>query len=361
MRIAVGLSGGVDSSVACALLKEEGHEVIGMTMRVWEGAAEAIEDAKALKDACYGPGEEEDVAACRALCEKLGIPYHEIDLRAEYRERVIGYFKREYLEGRTPNPCVRCNAELKFGFLLERARQAGIAFDAFATGHYARILAAPSGRGLALARASDDSKDQSYFLYRLPPASLSSLRFPLGGLSKARVREIARSLGLAVADKAESQDFVASGYASLFDGGEGRPGDFVDDAGRAIGRHRGIQHYTIGQRRGLGVSAPYPLYVARIDPERNEITLSRDEGLYSDRLEASSAVINPEVAQEASFEAEAKIRQNHRPVRARIELLPEGRLRASFEAPVRAVAPGQSIVLYRGDFVAGGAIIESGR
>jgi len=208
-------------------------------MRVWEGAAEAIEDAKALKDACYGPGEEEDVAACRALCEKLGIPYHEIDLRAEYRERVIGYFKREYLEGRTPNPCVRCNAELKFGFLLERARQAGIAFDAFATGHYARILAAPSGRGLALARASDDSKDQSYFLYRLPPASLSSLRFPLGGLSKARVREIARSLGLAVADKAESQDFVASGYASLFDGGEGRPGDFVDDAGRARGGRHG--------------------------------------------------------------------------------------------------------------------------
>ncbi len=220
----MGLSGGVDSAVAAALLLREGHEVSGLTMKIWSGALEVQESAR---HACYGPGEEEDIAACESLCAGLGISYRVIDLTVEYESRVVDYFRSEYLRGRTPNPCVVCNSELKFGFLLERARLAGIDFECFATGHYARIE--ERGGLFWLRSALDTAKDQSYFLYRLPSDLLAKLSFPLGLLSKEQVRSTARTLGLAVADKPESQDFIAGGdYAPLFADSAPESGDIVD-------------------------------------------------------------------------------------------------------------------------------------
>ena len=231
--------------------------------------------------ACFGPNEEEEVAVCETLCRKLGIEYRAIDLSAEYEERVLNYFRREYLGGRTPNPCIRCNNEIKFGFLIERAHALGLDFDYFATGHYARISSAASGM-VRLRAALDQSKDQSYFLYRLGPQRLSRVLFPLGELTKGQVRDKARKLGLEVAEKPESQDFIAGGdYSTLFAAEAPESGDIVDADGRILGRHRGLPYYTIGQRRGLGLGAwiaagggdPEPLYVIALDPAKNRVVV----------------------------------------------------------------------------------------
>jgi tRNA-specific 2-thiouridylase len=356
-RIAVGLSGGVDSAVAAALLLKEGHEVVGITMKIWSGALKVQEN---VRHACYGPGEEEDIAACENLCAKLGISYRVIDLAAEYESRVVDYFRAEYLRGRTPNPCVVCNRELKFGFLLERARKAGIDFDCFATGHYARIE--ERGGLYWLRSALDAAKDQSYFLYRLPADLLAQIRFPLGSLTKEEVRNTARALGLAVADKAESQDFIAGGdYAPLFAETMPESGDIVDLSGRVLGRHRGLPYYTIGQRRGLGISlGTDPLYVLRIDAENNRIVVGPGEGLFAEALMASDFFLQNTAGLTAPFRALAKIRQNHKPVACLAEVTLEG-ARIDFDTPQRAVAPGQSVVLYDEEgFVLGGGIIEKG-
>ncbi|MDA8426914.1 MAG: tRNA 2-thiouridine(34) synthase MnmA [Treponema sp.] len=354
-RFAVGLSGGVDSAVAAALLLKEGHEVVGLTMKIWSGALKVQES---VRHACYGPGEEEDIAACERLCAKLGIPYRVIDLAAEYESRVVDYFRAEYLRGRTPNPCVVCNRELKFGFLLERARRAGLDFDYFATGHYARIEERGGVRHLRA--ALDPAKDQSYFLYRLPSKLLESVRFPLGSLTKDEVRSTARALGLELADKPESQDFVAGGdYAPLFADSAPSPGDIVDASGRVLGRHRGLPYYTIGQRRGLGISlGADPLYVLRIDAENNRIVVGPGTGLFAEALRASDFFLQNPAGLPAPFRALAKIRQNHRPVPCLAEVSGEG-ARIEFDLPQRAVAPGQSVVLYDEEgLVLGGGIIE---
>jgi tRNA-specific 2-thiouridylase len=370
--IAVGLSGGVDSAVAASLLIEGGAEVIGLTMRVYDGELDVKEGAK---HACYGPGEDEDIAECERLCASLGIPYKVVDLRAEYRDAVLGYFREEYLRGRTPNPCVRCNHELKFGFLLSRARAEGVRFDAFATGHYARIDR--SGAFPRLMTAAYEAKDQTYFLHRLPRATLERVEFPLGDMTKDRVRDKARAMGFEMADKPESQDFVAGGdYSTVFSGDGNEPGDFVDESGRVLGRHKGIVHYTIGQRRGIGLSAPArsgedpaPLYVAAIDAARNRIVVAPDSGLFADGLVALDARCNLELCDGESglpketlrFRAKARVRQNHRPAPCEVTLHPDASLELRFDAPVRAIAPGQSVALY-GDsgYVLGGAIIERG-
>jgi tRNA-specific 2-thiouridylase len=351
-RIAVGLSGGVDSSVAAALLKAQGHEVTGITMRVYDPSF-AIEDGP--KHGCFGSSEAEDIAVCERVSASLGIRYEVIDLRAEYRAMVIDYFRAEYLAGRTPNPCVRCNATLKFGFLVERARSIGLDFDFFATGHYAR-LGERRGRP-CLMKAVEASKDQSYFLYRLGPEVLSRTLFPLGAMAKADVRAAARELGLETADLAESQDFVGGDYGALFKPGEARAGDIVDESGEVLGRHRGIVHYTIGQRRGVGVSAGAAVYVKSIDAARNRITVAPEESLYARALAASGAVLqDPE---EAEARVEARIRQNHRPAAATMRSTGAGRLEFHFDAAQRGIAPGQSVVAYEGDAVVAGGIIES--
>ena len=355
-RAAVGLSGGVDSAVAAALLLEAGYEVVGLTMKIWKGPAAVREGPK---HACYGPGEEEDIAACEQLASRLGMDYRVLDLADEYEERVLEYFRREYLRGRTPNPCVVCNRELKFGFLVDRARASGLDFEFFATGHYARI---EEREGVTcLRRAAFEAKDQTYFLYALDPERLSSIRFPLGGLSKDEVRATARGLGLEVADKPESQDFVAGGdYAPLFAERPPEPGDFVDAGGKVLGRHRGLPFYTVGQRRGIGLSTgPEPLYVLRLEPEANRVVLGPNSGLFAEGVLVSEFRLQDPRLAASPFRAFAKLRQNHRPAACLAIPGEGGSCRLEFEVAERAAAPGQSAVLYDAEgFVLGGGIIE---
>jgi tRNA-specific 2-thiouridylase len=362
-KIAVGLSGGVDSSVAAALLVEQGYEVLGITMKIWSGSIAVPEGAK---QACYGPDEAEDVAACESLCSALGIRYMAIDLTAEYEERVIEYFRREYLAGRTPNPCIVCNSELKFGFLIERAQELGLDFELFATGHYARIAIDAEGRA-RLRTASDEAKDQSYFLYRLGPEALSRVLFPLGELTKSEVRGEARRFGLEAAEKDESQDFIAGGdYSPLFADDPPEGGEIVDAEGRVLGRHRGLPYYTIGQRRGLGIGAgaigagdAEPLYVVGLDPGRNRVIVGPNRGLFADGLVASDFRYYSTGRPETPRRGFAKIRQNHRAVPCSFELGAETDCVVRFDDSQRALAPGQSVVIYDEEgIVLGGGIIE---
>ncbi len=355
--IAVGLSGGVDSAVAAALLVEQGYSVLGLTMKIWSGA---IPVPAGAKEACYGPDEAEDVVACESLCHKLGIEYRAIDLSREYEEKVLDYFRQEYLSGRTPNPCVVCNSKIKFGFLIERAHELGLDFEYFATGHYARIAQHDSGRPL-LRVALDIAKDQSYFLYRLDPDRLSRVLFPLGDMTKSQVREIARRLGLDVAEKAESQDFIAGGdYSPLFADQAPEGGDMVDAEGRVLGAHRGLPYYTIGQRRGLGISSTEPLYVIALDRERNRVVVGPNLGLFADGLLASDFLYHAKAeGVDPPFRGFAKIRQNHPSVHCSFDPGLDGSCSVSFDESQRAIAPGQSVVIYdEAGFVLGGGIIE---
>jgi len=360
LRAAVGLSGGVDSAVVAAMLLEKGYDVVGLTMKIWkDGMPFAAPSADTGRHGCYGPGEDEDIAVSERLCSSLGLPYRVVDLAEDYERLVLDYFRREYRAGRTPNPCIVCNREMKFGFLLERARASGIDFDVFATGHYARIVERQGIRYLARALSTD--KDQSYFLYTLDSGLLGRVLFPLGELDKGAVRAKARALGLEVADKAESQDFVSGGdYASLFADRPPEAGDFVDAEGRVIGRHRGLPFYTVGQRRGLGISTgPEPLYVLRLDAATNRVILGPGEGLFADGLVASSFRFQAGAAEGSEFRAFAKVRLAHRPAACRVEVGAGGEVRLVFDHPERAIAPGQSAVLYDEEgLVIGGGIID---
>lgn len=352
--IAVGLSGGVDSSVAAALLKGQGHEVVGITMQIYDGSVPMTETGK---HACYGPGEQEDIEAAAAVCHELAIPFHVIDLKDEYRDHVIDNFKSEYLSGRTPNPCVVCNRKLKFGFLLQKARDIGIDFDLFATGHYARIENT-DGRSL-LKKAVDASKDQTYFLYTLTPDQLSHIRFPLGPYTKQETREIAHRFSLKTAGRVESQDFIAGGdYAILFSKERVREGDIVDEAGNILGRHRGIIHYTLGQRQGLGIATDHPLYVLKIDAENNRIVAGGKEKLFSKGLIASELNLIALEKLDRSYRIKAKIRLNQKEVDAIVNPHQGGKAEILFAEPQMAVTPGQSVVMYSDDIVLGGGIIE---
>jgi tRNA-specific 2-thiouridylase len=354
VRVAVGLSGGVDSSIAAALLKEKGYDVIGITMKTFDASMPVTESAK---HACYGPGEEEDVKAAAAVCKKLGIPFHVIDLKEEFRNHVIDYFRREYLAGRTPNPCVVCNHRLKFGFLLEKTKEAGVDFQLFATGHYAQIL--ESGGRFLLKRAADLSKDQTYFLYTLTPEQLSHTLFPVGEYTKRQVREMARSLGLETADRPESQDFVSgTDYSSLFHEEEVKQGDIVDEKGNTLGKHRGIIHYTVGQRRGLGISSDRPLYVLRIDSQNNRIVVSERENLFSDGLIAADLNLIAVEQLDRPYKLKAKIRLKHKEADATVFPHENNKAKILFNDPQMSVTPGQSAVLYSDDIVFGGGIIE---
>lgn len=357
LTVAVGLSGGVDSACAAAILKEEGYRVIGLTMQIWRGAYKIQEG---LKHACFGPGEAEDIEACKRIAAGLGIEYHVIDLSDEYEKVVVEYFRKEYLAGRTPNPCIVCNRLLKFGFLTERARGLGISFDYFATGHYARTQ---KREGITfLKTAVDKAKDQSYFLYRLESAALEKILFPLGGLSKEEVRKKALALGLEVAEKPESQDFVAGGdYAPLFEGARPPEGDIVDTEGRVLGRHRGLPFYTVGQRRGIGLSTgPTPLYVLNLDAAGNRVVVGPNTGLFSSGLVSADFRFQDSRMEGDALRGLVKIRQNHKPVAASVFRSEPG-ARIEFDIAQRAVAPGQSCVLYSDEgLVLGGGVIDSG-
>ena len=355
MNILVGMSGGVDSSTVAALLQAQGHQVTGVTMSLWR---DDNPYAGGTKDACYGPGEKADIEAARQVCAALGIPFHVFDCAREYERRVIDYFRDEYLAGRTPNPCVRCNAALKFGLLPDLARQAGLDFDAFATGHYARVRQAPGGR-FQLLRAVDLPKDQSYFLCRLSQEQLARQRFPLGELHKAEVRDLARKFGLAVAEKHDSQDFYSGEISELLQQPD-RDGDIVEEGtGRILGHHTGYWKYTIGQRRGLGVASTAPLYVIGIDPCHNRVTLGHAEAVRHHRLAADNFNWVSVDAPDAPLQCQVKVRSVQNPVECTLTPLGDGRYDAQFPDGIYAVAPGQAAVFYQGDLLLGGGFIRN--
>ncbi|MEW6334523.1 MAG: tRNA 2-thiouridine(34) synthase MnmA [Thermodesulfobacteriota bacterium] len=345
-KVAVAMSGGVDSAVAGLLLKTSGHEVVGVTMCLGMATAEGG------RVKCCGPREIEDA---RGVCRALGIRHYVVDFAADLEEKVIRPFVDEYARGRTPNPCVACNREIKFGSLLEKALAWG--FDAIATGHYAAIEA--HNGGFLMKVPKDRRKDQTYFLHAIPKEALGRVLFPLAGYTKEEVRGIARQSGLPIFDKPESQDICfmpAEGHrAFLRSRGIGvEPGEIVDRRGRVIGRHEGIACYTIGQRTGLGIASPVPLYVTAIDAAGNRLVAGEKKELLSEGLTAGR--IN-RLVDALPAEAWAKIRYAH--PAARCGISQEGdRLAVRFAEPQEAVSPGQSVVLYDRGTVLGGGTIE---
>ncbi len=347
------MSGGVDSSVAAALLKEQGYTVIGVTMRIWDGEELA---ARPGVRGCYGPDEEVDIEDARRVAGVLDIPFHVLDLRSEYRSQVLDYSRREYLSGRTPSPCTRCNREVKFEAIGRRAREGGIGFDLLATGHYARVEYDDRSRRYLLRKARDARKDQSYFLFSLSQGQLGCCLFPLGDRIKQEVRQIASHLGPGINGKPESQDFISGGYSFLVRNWA-QPGPILDSEGGLVGKHRGIPYYTIGQRRGIGIASKEPLYVTGIDAERNAVIVGRKEELYSGELTASE--LNW-IAHEPSgpIRAKARIRYRHSEAAATIIPLDGARVRVEFSEPQMAITPGQAVVFYQDDLVMGGGTIE---
>jgi tRNA-specific 2-thiouridylase len=358
-RVAVGLSGGVDSSMAALLLRRAGFDVVGLTMQIWDGSVSLPDEGRS---GCFGPGEVRDLEAVHAFASHLDIPHRVVPLAEEYRRIVLDYFREEYLRGRTPNPCVHCNRQMKLGFLLERARQLGVEFDAFATGHYARRTRDPARGRHRLLRARDASKDQTYFLSHLSQAQLGQLVLPLGGMLKDEVRAIAIAAGFPeLAAKAESQDFIESrDYGALFHSGDANPGPVVTRDGTQIGTHRGLIHYTIGQRKGLGVGgAGEPWYVVELDAERNRVVVGRREDLGGLRFRASHMnwIAIPAAPLEPA-RVECRIRQRHAGAAATLRRVDETAVDVEFDEPQFSITPGQIAVFYDGDDVLGGGTIE---
>ncbi len=335
MKIAVGISGGVDSTVAAMMLKADGHEITGVTMTV------GIDT------------DAETVAAARAIAEKIGIGFRVFDFSAEWKREVLDYVKSTYLAGETPNPCVRCNETVKFSLLPRAAFEIGC--EAFATGHYARTIRR-SCDDAALLRSLDTAKDQSYFLYRVNRAVLARTLFPLGGLAKGEVRERARAFGLEVSEKPDSQDFCAGDVASVI-GESDREGDIVDLSGKVLGRHRGYWRYTHGKRKGLGIGGGTPYYVTGIDAKRNVVTVGFKADVLKTRFEIASPVWRDE---NAGGEFSVKVRSAGDP-KGSVKVVPvgNGRMLVECRESVFGVAPGQSAVFYRGDEVVGGGIVSN--
>jgi len=347
-RVLVAMSGGVDSSVAAALLHELGHELVGVTLHLWDA------DGEQQVGRCCAPEDRDDA---RRTCEHLGIPHYVLDEREAFRKHVVDPFVTEYQAGRTPIPCVSCNRTVKLTYLTEVARR----FDAthIATGHYARLARAGDGH-LRLLRGRDQDKDQSYFLFGLPQSTLERLVFPLGDLTKPEVREAGRRLGVPNADKPESMElcFVPDGRVGDFINRQGSPtatGQIVDASGAVLGAHDGVANFTRGQRRGLGLGGGGARYVLRIVPDTAEVVVGDEAELYDARLMATDAHwIAGKPA--ATFQGEVRIRYRHRGARA--DIIPSGTgFEVQFDEPQRAITPGQAAVVYRGDEVIGGGFI----
>ncbi len=354
--VAVGMSGGVDSSLAALLLKKAGYAVIGITMAIYSGD-DSCSDSTG--HACYGPGETDDINAAKAVSNFLSIPHYTIDLREEYKKTILDYFTSEYLQGRTPNPCTRCNPLMKFGFLVEKAKASGINFDMFATGHYAQIYHDESKACYTLKKAKDSKKDQSYFLYGIQKNCLSQLLFPLGTLTKKEVRFYANDADLPVSERPESQDFIECGdYTYLFKPEDIKPGPILDPSGKFLGVHRGIIYYTTGQRRGLGISHSEPLYVLEIDGAANTITVGPREHLYSKKLTAGNLNFVSIARPVQPLRIFAKLRQNHIPAAAEMLVCDNDKAQVIFDSPQLAITPGQAVVFYEDDILLGGGIIE---
>lgn len=345
------MSGGVDSSTTVVLLKEQGYEVEGMTMSLWDG--------------CHsGPGQVKSdvpdvVAGARTVAEQLEIPFHAYDLKVDFRQRVIDPFCDEYLSGRTPNPCIICNQFMKFGKLIEMTEQLG--GDFLATGHYVQVAEHEGYRQIQ--KGADPRKDQSYFLYTLTQQQLAKCLFPLGGMTKDQVRGYARQVGLKVADKSESQDicFIPDGDYANFLGLErdlsGFGGDIVHVSGQVLGRHQGMHRYTVGQRKGLGIGWTEPLYVVRIDAEKQQVVVGEREHLSLAELTINHCRWNlPQ--RSGRFRTRCRIRYRHTEMPAEVEILADDKARIVFDEPQFGVTPGQAAVFYDDDRVIGGGRIQ---
>lgn len=352
-KVVVGMSGGVDSSVAAYLLKKQGYEVIGVTMQIWQ------EDSKVQEEngGCCGL---QAVSDARRVAADLQIPFYVMNFRSEFREKVIDYFSNEYLQGKTPNPCIACNRYVKWESLLKRSMELGA--DFIATGHYARITKLANQR-YAVCCSATTAKDQTYALYNLTQDQLAHTLMPVGEYTKEEIRSIAQEIGLRVADKPDSQEicFVPDqDYARFIrehSGIESKPGNFVSTAGDVIGMHKGLIHYTVGQRKGLGLAMGYPVFVKELRLDQNEVVIGRDNEVYSPHLMANriSYMGIDEFAE--GMMVTAKIRYNHKGALCTLHMCSDNLICCEFTEPQRAITPGQAVVFYRDNIVLGGATI----
>ncbi|MGD9345960.1 MAG: tRNA 2-thiouridine(34) synthase MnmA [Candidatus Aminicenantes bacterium] len=355
-KVVVAMSGGVDSSVAAGLLLEQGYQVIGITLDLFSSSGADGLDGD--RKECCGWGAAEDAGRAAS---KLGISHTVMDLRDSFDSLVVSNFVKEYSRGRTPNPCIRCNKFIKFDMLLERAKKIGASH--VATGHYARVIQDPRSGRFSLKKGVDREKDQSYFLYTLTQDLLSHTLFPVGKFTKAEIRKKAREWDLPVAQRPESQeicfipdneyvDFLRKKIPESF-----RSGSIVDPEGRVLGCHNGIIHFTVGQRRGLGIAATHPLYVIAIDAVKNEVIAGPNDLLYKKDLVADRINWISGTTLESPIAAKARVRYKHKEVKALLTPFDSGKIRVEFEEPQRAITPGQAVVFYEGDVVLGGGTI----
>ena len=354
MKALIAMSGGVDSSVAAKMMASRGYECVGCTMRLYENDVVGMD----LMDTCCSLENTQDA---RNVTEKIGIPYHIVHYENLFRQEVIEPFINEYLHGRTPNPCIECNRKLKFQHLYEKMKELGC--DLLVTGHYARVRFDEESGRYQLLKALDLAKDQSYVLYVLTQEQLAHVQFPLGEQDKHTTREIASESGFGNAQKHDSQDicFVPdgdyAGFIERYSGKECPAGDFVDTAGNVLGRHKGIIHYTLGQRRGLGLPAAHRCYVTGIDPDSNTVIIGTNDDLMKTTLYARKVNLIAMDRIETPLRCSAKIRYRHKEQPCTVTQPEEDLLKVVFDEPQRAITPGQSVVLYDGDVVLGGGVI----
>lgn len=352
-KVVVGMSGGVDSSVAAYLLKEQGYDVIGITLRMSPDNDETIEN----EGGCCSLSAVEDA---RRVCDRIGIPFYVLNFKDIFKEKVIDYFIDEYMVGKTPNPCIACNKHIKFDALLRKAR--GIGAEYVATGHYAKIVE-KDGRYL-LIKSDDDKKDQTYALYNFTQDQLEHTLMPCGEYTKDKIREIAKEIGLAVHNKKDSEEicFISDNNHGRFileaKPGKIKPGNFVDKEGNVLGKHKGIVYYTIGQRKGLGLSLGRPVFVTDIRPKTNEVVIGPEEDIFKTDLLAKDVNFIPFDNLKGELKVTAKVRYSARPAEAVLYPEKNGRVRVSFKDKQRAITKGQSVVFYDGNIVVGGGIIE---
>lgn len=353
-KVVIGMSGGVDSSVAAFLLKKQGYDVVGVTMQIWQDEASYVQEENG---GCCGLSAVDDA---RRVADQIEIPYYVMNFKDSFKENVIDYFIQDYLDGKTPNPCIACNRYVKWESLLKRSLDIGA--DYIATGHYARIVQLENGRW-ALKKSATAAKDQTYALYNLTQYQLSHTLMPVGEYTKDEIRQIAKEINLRIANKPDSQEicFIPdNNYAGFIEESTGKapiPGNFVDMQGNVIGKHKGIIHYTIGQRKGLNLALGKPAFVVEIRPETNEVVIGDNADVFYDTLYANKLNFMSIEDLEGQMKVAGKIRYSHQGSPCTIEKVDKDIVKVVFDEPVRAITPGQAVVFYDGDIVVGGGTI----